>query len=772
MNTQYQRRMGIRKGTLASGVLIAACAGVIEAATVGLYTFDTIADTTDTAGGERFYDSSGNNLHLTRASQFGTLGLSSQPPTVAPSGSLALSNSGVPGLVTPSTNQFSLGTTGQLTIEFWYKPQAATTIHSIAAQTDSNSAWSLYQKFPVAGKAALEFYTLTSTGQEVKVATPAVFDANSGWNHIALTVDAAGVGRFYRNGTEVASNTGFTNYSAYSSTLTLGAQPGTGGFTNNFQMDDFRISNVALPSGTGTGAGQLAWNTSLSQGLTTVNRPADFGKQWLRNNPFTITSWGSTHDAADLPLYENANMTSAQSGWYIAQQNYNIDQHYLGSYASLTDVARAQMHIANNLPNLTAWFIKDEIAPGDIPGIAQIANYVRSIDPDGLIYAGMGSSNPAYITQVVQAVKPDALIHGYYPFTGTSGTDVNGHFSDFVYYRQGAIQNNLPFFTFIQSFDDSGTIENRRLPSESELRFEVFTKLTGGAQGVAYFVFDASNGGPAVTNALLNRQGNPSTLYAPAQQMNAELLNLGRSLRYIETTEWRYVPGMTGGSSNPVPQDMIAFAPGASWSPHVVSVNVNTANAANKGVLKDGVIGFFEDDAGKTYFMLTNVFHGTGVSSAASSLDFLMQFDSSVNSLLRLNRLTGEPERVNLTANLLSLTLPGGTGDLFKYDDGMFAGIQLGDTDLDEDVDLSDLATLASHYGAPTGSRWSWGDFDLDGDVDLSDLSTLATYYGSGESQAFADFAALASVPEPASSAVLLAVAWGLGRRRREIGNQ
>jgi hypothetical protein len=47
-------------------------------------------------------------------------------------------------------------------------------------------------------------------------------------------------------------------------------------------------------------------------------------------------------------------------------------------------------------------------------------------------------------------------------------------------------------------------------------------------------------------------------------------------------------------------------------------------------------------------------------------------------------------------------------------------------------------------------------DVDCDEDVDLSDLGTLATFYGSGEAQAYADFQALA-VPEPAAAWLVLA---------------
>lgn len=91
----------------------------------------------------------------------------------------------------------------------------------------------------------------------------------------------------------------------------------------------------------------------------------------------------------------------------------------------------------------------------------------------------------------------------------------------------------------------------------------------------------------------------------------------------------------------------------------------------------------------------------------------------------------------------------------------------LGDADLDGDVDLSDLATLAGHYGYASGATWFSGDFDNDSDVDLNDLSALAANYGLGEAQAMADFHAMAAVPEPAGALSLCAALLVMGRRRK-----
>lgn len=53
---------------------------------------------------------------------------------------------------------------------------------------------------------------------------------------------------------------------------------------------------------------------------------------------------------------------------------------------------------------------------------------------------------------------------------------------------------------------------------------------------------------------------------------------------------------------------------------------------------------------------------------------------------------------------------------------------QYGDANLDGNVDLADLASMATNFGQ--ASNWEGGDFNGDGDVDLADLSRLASNFG------------------------------------------
>jgi autotransporter-associated beta strand protein len=108
----------------------------------------------------------------------------------------------------------------------------------------------------------------------------------------------------------------------------------------------------------------------------------------------------------------------------------------------------------------------------------------------------------------------------------------------------------------------------------------------------------------------------------------------------------------------------------------------------------------------------------------------------------------------------------------------------LGDSDLDGQVNVADLANLAGNFGKTAGQFWINGDFDYNQNVNVADLADLAgnfgkdlasSGFGSSAGAEAAPAAQLASVgsgaavPEPASLGLIGLGAIGLlsGRRRR-----
>jgi autotransporter-associated beta strand protein len=98
-----------------------------------------------------------------------------------------------------------------------------------------------------------------------------------------------------------------------------------------------------------------------------------------------------------------------------------------------------------------------------------------------------------------------------------------------------------------------------------------------------------------------------------------------------------------------------------------------------------------------------------------------------------------------------------------------------GDTNIDGQIDILDVANFLStgKYDSGESAVWSQGDFNYDGFVDILDVGDfLATglFDAGGYLPAPAGAAAITAVPEPSSAAVAgivgLAAAWHLARRR------
>lgn len=639
------------------------------AQTVGLYNFDTLARDWDIPGGqERFFDTSGNGLHFDAKSAIGSVSLSSDIPGVAPDGSLSLLYNAQRTLETPVTDLFTIGATGELTVEFWYKPLLTDTARVILATTNGPNTWSLSQALPAVNDSlGVDMFTKDNNGNVDRLTSADRFlnQAAPQWVHLAFTFDNTGTLRMYRNGVLEDQAAGFGPYGATTHSLRLGANNPDDSFAGKFLIDDLRISNVALAAGNGTGVNELAWQASLSQGITPAPRSANFGRDWVRSNPFTISSWGRP---SNEQLYREANFNTAQSSLALD----GIAGHFQAAFNELNDDTRTAIQWGINA-GVTGWLIRDEVPPDKIAGVAEVAEYIKTVDPDALVYVSLASINPAYVDDVITNIKPDAFVYGFYPWEGaTNATDkIRAHLDNMQTARLKSIEHDLPVFAFIQSFSDLNNPDqsidnNNRLPSGSELRTELFLKLSAGFKGFSYYLFDLEHQSDRFEQALINRDGNPTSLYEQAKQANAEVLVLGQSLRYLRSTSWRYISGGVSVTPNTIP----AWTP-AAGSGRIADIDILGAPALRK----DAMIGYFQDDAGEEYFMLVNMRYGAGLEPDQLPVSFTITFTEDVDTIWRLNRLDGLIEEIALINHAFTFTLPGGTGDLFKFDNSNFVGV-------------------------------------------------------------------------------------------------
>lgn len=164
-----------------------------------------------------------------------------------------------------------------------------------------------------------------------------------------------------------------------------------------------------------------------------------------------------------------------------------------------------------------------------------------------------------------------------------------------------------------------------------------------------------------------------------------------------------------------------------------------------------------------------------GESGQLDLCDGRLLVGSSDTSLSRLQAAMGEgrfyssleSDDLALALGLASDLLPQGGvlfGEWITPDTTIAALTVRGDVNLDFLVDSRDFGLFLSNYGLASNGRWTQGDLDGDSRVNSSDFNVLAGHFGVGLPAGSTVLGA--TVPEPTSVCVLLAVLPCIARRR------
>lgn len=356
--------------------------------------------------------------------------------------------------------------------------------------------------------------------------------------------------------------------------------------------------------------------------------------------------------------------------------------HFLINEGVLTQEVKDEVTAAfNNNPGNTGWMVRDEPRRIEMENVAEITDWLKQEHPDSLIYTNVfpigggateyygNDSNPDYgysdyLNDTMEIIKPDVLMYDFYPLgIGDTLGESGSFYTNMVAVRNVAKDHDVPYFAFVQSYEktDGAT---RRLPSDSDLRFLMFTHLAAGYRGFSYFGYDP--GWPG----LVDLNGNKTSAYDVAGPVNAEVELVGNAMRALTSTDVRFI-------TNPAsvkPEVLDEWSVGAGFDPFIehVAVDTNPIFGDSEGQWKDGMIGFFQDDLGERYFMITNTFHAESMGADETLLHYEVRFDDVITEILKLNNVTGETEVLTFdAANTLRIAIPGGTGFLFKYNTGV-----------------------------------------------------------------------------------------------------
>ena len=323
---------------------------------------------------------------------------------------------------------------------------------------------------------------------------------------------------------------------------------------------------------------------------------------------------------------------------------------------------------------------------------------------------------------MAEQIQPDIYIHQFYPFHWS--TDGRARFEWYHimdYYSQFAKKTGSGFW----SYPLTGC---KRMPmSESALRLEKFGALAYGVQGFMDFGYDLYRYDEPIftkphvndiqyVNIVKQPDGTlkevPTATFETHAHINREVANVAKSLirlEHLRTYHVDVVPGLQqvghylldGSIETGRPQwdwfegsvhrfhEQDTLRSGKLTDVRGMRINLNEhGQPHNVTLINNLMIGFFRDRQDEEYFLVVNKRAMTrterligeppltgrlpGEDWPADHPQAMQQvtlsFRDDVSAIERLSRVSGKVESIDLTDHRYTFDLPGGTGDLFKYE--------------------------------------------------------------------------------------------------------
>ena len=95
----------------------------------------------------------------------------------------------------------------------------------------------------------------------------------------------------------------------------------------------------------------------------------------------------------------------------------------------------------------------------------------------------------------------------------------------------------IPLWVFVQL---AGNRQRKMVPTPAQLRFQVYSALAYGAQGIMYWTLCPSHAAPGYAPALLDDRGEPTDRYDEIARLNAEVHALGPTLMQLDPVDVGY----------------------------------------------------------------------------------------------------------------------------------------------------------------------------------------------------------------------------------------
>ncbi|MFD0960630.1 hypothetical protein [Paenibacillus chungangensis] len=346
---------------------------------------------------------------------------------------------------------------------------------------------------------------------------------------------------------------------------------------------------------------------------------------WGAGEALTLSLWDSN---AKTSLIAQHTLTTPTTEWPQFQLNAQVSGN-TEYYMELTHNGGGN--------NSVGWVVRANT--GDDwynDGAAYIAG--NAIDADFWFTLNqniVGGSYEDYVYRWMYT-EPDVLVFDHYPYLA-NGAFRSDYYANLEVIRRQADLGGVDFWSYIQSVGVSGAW---RVPSESEMRYQVYSNLAYGAKGYIYFTYwtPESSGGESFNNGIILPDGTKNSSYTWAQQLNADVMNLGDVLMGLHS-EAVYHAGGVPTAATSLPSSFF-------WQPDNSAIPL--------------LLGYFQDDAGNDYCLVVN-------KNTSQSQHMAFTISTSYATVQEISKATGQPASTNYDAGTgsMSTNFQPGEGKLF-----------------------------------------------------------------------------------------------------------
>lgn len=297
-------------------------------------------------------------------------------------------------------------------------------------------------------------------------------------------------------------------------------------------------------------------------------------------------------------------------------------------------------------PAMGGYFITDEPNAREFPKLAAINEYLLNKDPKHLPFINLFPNyaneaqlgTPTYrehVEQFCSIVKPRILSYDHYIMMACDPENpvhLGSYFDNMEIVRAEALKRNIPACFILLSIPHG----SYRDPTESDLRWQVFTALTYGYKAILYFTYWTPHSDYwDFRHAIIEEDGSRTERFDQVKRINGEIKALAPTLMKLTSTGVYHTGDVPDGCVPP-PADLPLQVSG-----------------------RPVVLGLFRHEDGSTWAMVTN-------RQLRKANLVTLEFDPRVKSIQELSRRTGKLRNLGLHDGKTRLNLRPGEGRLLK----------------------------------------------------------------------------------------------------------